>query len=165
MCFCYSTALGAEIRSGRAGRVYSRRSPQIWAQNGHFGGFWPKPPKNPHFGGYPKNGQNGRFSGYKLAFRALLLGSKTRKSVFDKGGRPKMAILGPPGTPKNRVFGPPREGGETPQNGHFGGFPPPPGGVQKPCFWGSRGGPKWPFWASPPYQRQIFSFLTLKEEL
>ena len=41
-----------------------------------------------------------------------------------------MAILGPPGTPKNRVFGPPREGGETPQNGHFGGIPP------SPPFWG-----------------------------
>src|SRR6187401_1602233 len=56
-------------------------------------------------------------------------------------------------------------GGETPKMAILGGFPPLPGGVQKPCFWGSRGGPKWPFWASPPYQRQIFSFLTLKEEL
>ena len=131
MCFCcYSTALGAEIRSGRAGRVYSRRSPQIWAQNGHFGGFWPKPPKNPHFGGYPKNGQNGRFSGYKLAFRALLLGSKTRKSVFDKGGRAQNGHFGPsggpPGPPKTGFLDPPREGGETPQNGHFGGIPPSP---------------------------------------
>src|SRR6187549_164570 len=112
----YSTALGSEIRSGRAGRVYSRRSPQIWAQNGHFGGFWPKPPKNPHFGGYPKNGQNGRFSGYKLAFRALLLGSKTRKSVFDKGGEgPKWPFWASPGPPKWPFWTPPGEGGKPPK--------------------------------------------------
>ena len=37
-----------------------------------------------------------------------------------------MAILGPPGTPKMAILDPPGEGGETPQNGHFGGFPPSP---------------------------------------
>ena len=125
--FCYSTALGAEIRSGRAGRVYSRRSPQIWAQNGHFGGFWPKPPKNPHFGGYPKNGQNGRFSGYKLAFRALLFGSKTRKSVFDKGGEgPKWPFWAPPGPPKTGFLDPPGRGGKPPKMAILGVSPPPP---------------------------------------
>src|SRR6186997_2437826 len=47
-------------------------------------------------------------------------------------------------------------GGDTPKMAILGGFPPLPGGVQKPCFWGSRGGPKWPFWASPPLSKTDF---------
>ena len=129
MVFCcyYSTALGAEIRSGRAGRVYSRRSPQIWAQNGHFGGFWPKPPKNPHFGGDPKNPQKWPKSGYKLAFMALFLTPKTRKSVFDKGGEAQNGHFGPPRDPQKQGFWtPPGRGGKPPKMAILGVSPPPP---------------------------------------
>ena len=70
------------------------------------------------------------------------------------------------------VFGgfwpkPPKMGGRggNPQNPGFGGFPPPPRGGSKTPFLGGPGGPpKGGFLASPPYQRQIFWFLTPKEE-
>ena len=50
----YSTALGAEIRSGRAGRVYSRRSPQIWVPKWSFWGVLAKTPQKPPFWGGPE---------------------------------------------------------------------------------------------------------------
>ena len=64
---------------------------------------------------------------------------------------------------------------KTPQNGGEGGIPPkwpfwgvsPPsrGGSKNPVFGGPGGAQNGHFGPPPPYQRQIFSFLTLKEEL
>ena len=57
------------------------------------------------------------------------------------------------------------EGGETPKMAILGGFPPLPGGSKNPVFGGPGGAQNGHFGPSPPYQRQIFSFLTQKEEL
>src|SRR6187549_1582147 len=54
--------------------------------------------------------------------------------------------------------------GGNPQNGHFGGFPPPPGGGPKTLFLGVPGGPKWPFWASPPLSKTDFLVLGVKNK-
>ena len=100
----YSTALGAEIRSGRAGRVYSRRSPHFGSKIVDFGGFGQNPQK-PRFWGVPRKSLNfDQNLGYKPELRALILTPKSKKSVFDKGGVGFWGFWGGPGDPPKPRF-------------------------------------------------------------